>query len=285
MGAYSRWTQEQTDLLLENYGILKDEILAKKLDRSASAIRARANHLHLIRSQNFLTASDVARIFGIDEGTLSVIWIPKGLLKAKKSTVGGGRNRRWRIEERDLEAFIKNHQDRYDPAKVNPELYPYWANLVKKYVPKNYTIKHGRTYSSWEDAFILNNRQKMTEKEIAQKLHRTKGSIHARAVLLRKQGRLLPYKKTWQLRFSNNTLLASRWKPDEDLFLRENWGRPLTPEELEQMSVNSLRWGTHFTAKDASKHLGRTFQSCWARASRLGLLNENWIKNKEQLAS
>lgn len=101
------------------------------------------------------------------------------MLKARKSHVGRGRNQRWRIEEKDIENFIKNHQNRYDPARINPELYPYWANLVKKYVPKNYTITNGRVFSPQEDAFILNYRAKLTHKEIAERLHRTSASVSA----------------------------------------------------------------------------------------------------------
>lgn len=76
--------------------------------------------------------------------------------------------------------------------------------------------------------------------------------------------------------------MARRWSEAEVQYLRENWGRPLTIEEL---NGHNKRWGTHFTAQDAAKHLGRTLQATWSRANRLGLINKNWVKNKEPIAS
>jgi hypothetical protein len=277
-----KWTEEDIALLSEKYGLISDRALAKKLGRTVGAMRARASLLHIVRTQNFLTASDVADIFGIDSNTLSKVWIPRGLLKAKKANVGSGRSQPWHIEEKDLVEFIKNHQDRYDPARVNPELYPYWANQVKRFVPKNYVKKHGQLYSATEDAFILNNRGKLTQQEMAERLHRTKESVHYRIVFLRSKGRLLPYQKNWKSRYKNGSVLAVRWTQAEDTFLRENWGRPLTAEELAQ---HNKRWGFRFTAQDASKHLKRSTQACWSRAHRLGLVNENWNKNKDLIAS
>lgn len=284
MSRFPNWTEEDDSVLSEKYGLVSDQALAKRLGRTVLAIRARASKLHLIRTQNFLTGSDVADIFGIDVGTISKVWITKGLLKARKARVGSGRSQPWHIEEADLIDFIKNHQDRYDPARVNPELYPYWANQVKKYVPKNYIKKHGQTYSAREDAFIINNRSTMTLKEIAERLHRTKESVHWRVVFLRSKGRLLPYQKNWTVRKKNGTVHSVRWTEVEDQYLKNNWGRPLTADE---MAPHHARWGFHFTAQDASRHLGRSIKACWPRASRLGLINQNWNKtqNKEKLAS
>lgn len=277
------WTQDQLDLLYEYYGILKDETLAEKIGRPVPAIRSKAAQLHLIRTQNFITASDVAGIFGIDMSIVTKNWITNGHLKAKKSTaVGRGKNKPWVITDQELERFIKGRLDLYNPYKIDRQLYPYWRNLVDKIIPSGFIPQNDRAWTEHDDAILLNHRQNLSQKELALKLKRTPDAVHARLVLLKEKGRLIPYKKNWKNR-GKDGVIARIWTPTEDRFLRENWGRLLSPLEMEQ---SGKKWGNRFTAKDAARHLNRTLSSCWTRASRLGLINENWQrKDQDQEAS
>jgi hypothetical protein len=267
------WTQAELDLLYEKYGLIKDEALAAQIGRAVSAMRAKASALHLVRTQNFLTASDVADIFGISVSIVTKYWVANNFLKARKSkAVGGSKNRPWHLEEKDLVKFIKTRTDLYDPQRIDRALHPYWRNLVDKIFPKDFIPKNDRAWTPRDDAFLLNNRQKMTQKEIALKLRRTHEAVHARETLLRRKGRLLPYKSNWKNRGREN-VTSRRWTPQEDQYLRDNWGKHRPP--------GASGRGTHITGREIGEHLGRTLSSCWTRASRLGLLKYNWKSKAE----
>lgn len=64
MARNCKWTQEETDLLLEQYGLISDKLLAEKLGRSVTAMLGRANKLHLIKDSGFITAR-VLPIFSV----------------------------------------------------------------------------------------------------------------------------------------------------------------------------------------------------------------------------
>lgn len=274
MGHARNWTQPEIDLLFEQYGLIANEALSKKLNRSVFAIKEKAYRLGLVRTQQFMTGMAVAEIFGIVPNTVTA-WIKQGALKAKKSTIGTGRHLVWRIDHDNLVRFITTRYDLFDPYKVDRQLFPYWRGLIDKALPKDFTPANGRHWTEFEDAFLLNNRQKYTIPELAIKLKRTKEAVHGRIVLLRKQGRMVPYKELWQIRKSNGTARApQKWTAQEDLYLKEHWG------QLRKVEENERAWGDRYTAKEIGEHLGRTVTSCWSRASRLGLVNGNWHKNE-----
>jgi hypothetical protein len=275
MGQQRNWTQAELDILYDHFGLVKNEVLSKKLNRSVCGLKQKAYHMGLVQTKQFITAYAAGEIFNISTGIV-LTWIKSGALKAKRSTVGVGRHMAWHIDHDDLVKFVKTRYDLFDPYKVDRQLQPYWRNLVDKALPKDFTPTNGRHWTEFEDAYLLNNRAKLTIPELATRLKRTKEAVHGRLVLLRRKGRMMPYKELWQIRKSNGTAKAPRkWTPEEDRFLKEHWGQLRTGDES-----NLKTWGNRYTSKEIAEHLGRTVTSCWSRASRLGLINENWNKDK-----
>lgn len=190
-------------MLENNYGVMADSTLAKRLGRTVVAIRLKANRLKLHRTGNFLTASDVARIMGLWPST-AVYWIRKGKIQAKKSkVVGVGQHACWHIEWDDFERFLKEHAGHYDITRIDPNEYTYFRRLAEKYVPKKHVPKVCRRWQPVEDAFLLHNHASMTYEALTQHLRRTREAIHYRLEILRSRGHVIPYKFPWTQRKVN----------------------------------------------------------------------------------
>lgn len=125
------WTEAEDDLLADLWGTMPDAAVAKRVGRSVVACEVRAKrHLRLARKDAFLTSRQVARILGVDDH-LVVCWIAEGLLQGRKSSVGaGGHARAWRIDDRDLERFLKRDYWRLDRRRI--EVGTYWRNYVDR---------------------------------------------------------------------------------------------------------------------------------------------------------
>jgi hypothetical protein len=278
MGQARNWTQTEIDILYDKYGLITNADLSKKLNRSIQGIKQKAYHLGLIRTQQFITANAAAEIFDVSTGIV-LSWIKSDALKARKSTVGVGQFMAWRIDHDDLVKFIQTRYDLFDPYKIDRFNFRYWRNQVDNVLPKDFIPANGRHWSEFEDAYLLNNRAKFTIPELATNLKRTKEAVHGRLVLLRRKGRMMPYKELWQTRKAHGTDTAPRrWTAEEDQYLTGHWGR------LREDTANQDAWGSRYTAKEIGEHLGRTVEGCWKRASRLRLINENWNKDQEEKA-
>jgi hypothetical protein len=217
MGSQRNWTEPELEILHAKYGLVENEVLAKKLNRSVSAIKQKAYHVGLCRTQQFITGMEAAAIFNISPAIVTR-WIKIGALKAKKSTVKAGRHIVWQIDHEDLVTFVKTRYGLFDPYRVDRALFPYWRNLIDKALPKDFIPANGRHWSEFEDAYLLNNRSKYTTPELAIKLRRTKEAVHGRLVLLRRKGRMMPYKKLWQIRKANGTTNTRRkWTPEKEM--------------------------------------------------------------------
>jgi hypothetical protein len=260
-----KWTGDDEEYLINQYGLVSDEAIAKRLKRSVIAIKARAGVLNLARTQNFLTAADVAGIFGVDFKVITANWIANGYLKARKSAVvGRGKNQAWQILTADLEKFIKTYPALYDPTKVKD---PYWHSLTCQTLKEVPLANRRRGYwTSQQDEFLLSNHRRLSYAAIADKLGRSRESVHLRLQLLRLEGRVLAYKDNWKSRVDVDMGFAPpspAWTPEEDHYLKQNWKRPRAEGES--------GWGSYVTAKEIAAYLNRTQMACWTRAKRLGI--------------
>lgn len=86
--------------------------------RSRAAIRARAYHvLGLYLSPSAWSARRVCKLFGISNDAVIAAWIQQGLLVAQHQPPGTGcTHGRWVIQQRDLEAFIRECPWAYDAS-------------------------------------------------------------------------------------------------------------------------------------------------------------------------
>lgn len=119
---HRRWSEDEDERLRELLGRRTWRGIARELERSETAIRTRAHLLGARVLENFLTASDVARILGVD--IKSVLRLRRArVLRMHRSSVRIGRNVAWRVELEAFEAFLREHPGHYDPRRIEDEPY------------------------------------------------------------------------------------------------------------------------------------------------------------------
>ena len=80
---YRKWTDEEDDYLINNWGVLEMQTLMKNLDRTFNAInkRAKTHKLGSATKTNYFTRTEIAKMLGVDYYTLDKL----GLKIQKKS--------------------------------------------------------------------------------------------------------------------------------------------------------------------------------------------------------
>lgn len=122
------WTAAEVEYLESRFGQYSDEAIAARLSRTVVGIRLKAKRLGLHKRQAALTARAVAQIFGIDDGTVSKQWIPRGLLKSRRPFYQGP-NRIHLIQHERVERFIRHHPEWIDVDKMPPSP---WRDLAAR---------------------------------------------------------------------------------------------------------------------------------------------------------
>lgn len=126
------WTRADVEFLDRTYGHRTDDAIARHLKRTALAIHLKAKRLGLHKRTAGFTARSFAQIFGVDSGTVSKVWIRRGLLPARaiEQTVvsthlaaDGHRPTYWVIATDAPEAFIRDHPELVDVDKMPPSWY------------------------------------------------------------------------------------------------------------------------------------------------------------------
>jgi len=75
------WSEEDLQYLSDTYGLIPNKELAERLHRSEVAMLGRAGKLHIRATDNFYTASELARTLGIGRKPIEN-WVRKGWLKS-----------------------------------------------------------------------------------------------------------------------------------------------------------------------------------------------------------
>ena len=79
MGINRNWTKEETEYLKENWGKISIPVLVKKLNRTESAIKRKANKLGMysfLKSGEYVTLNTLLQVIGVDNGGYKKIsWI------------------------------------------------------------------------------------------------------------------------------------------------------------------------------------------------------------------
>jgi transposase len=124
------WTEEEEEELLgQLWGMMPDRAVARRLGRTVKACERRAQRNGLARRHQFYTARAVADLFGVEHHTV-LAWLAVGWLRGRPSVVGAGPRRAWRIDDADLEAFVKDCGWAYDRRRI--EAGTYWRNLADR---------------------------------------------------------------------------------------------------------------------------------------------------------
>jgi len=127
MGRKPRWTARDLEYLSDNYGILPDGVIGRRLGRSLRSLRdtARRRLHHLRHTDNFYSARELARLLGVCDKTV-VAWRSLGL-KGRRSPFGK-RRRRWTFSEEQITGFLAAHSDLVNPAAMEPH---YFRTIVE----------------------------------------------------------------------------------------------------------------------------------------------------------
>jgi hypothetical protein len=101
------WTEKEENYLRENLGLVADARLCKHLKRTRVSIKLKAKRLHINKTLNLNTARSVAQICGIADSKTVMMWVRKGLIKAKRSPTWIGNNHMWNIDDGSLARMLK----------------------------------------------------------------------------------------------------------------------------------------------------------------------------------
>ena len=189
----TRWTQDDIEILTERFGLITDTWLARVLGRTQKAIRVKARKLKLYRTANFYTATDVARIFGLNHSHI-VRWIGAGLLSARKINKGAGKGCPWVITQEAVEAFIQQYPRKYDHRRIDWVTNRYWRDLANLYVDNNNRTRNGLSWTFEEETYLINYYRRKTYTELAAVLRRTEHAVDTKIQELRRRGNFMPSK-------------------------------------------------------------------------------------------
>lgn len=146
------WTKADVAYLETRFGRITDEAIARKLGRTVVAIRLKAKRLGLLKRDAGMSSRDVGRLLGVDETTVSKIWIRRGLLAARRGHAVGGGRRVYLIADEAVEAFITRHGQWLDPDRV-PDDSPFKAAaMATRWISLTELVErtgHGRKYLLW----------------------------------------------------------------------------------------------------------------------------------------
>ncbi|HEX8221816.1 MAG TPA: helix-turn-helix domain-containing protein [Chloroflexia bacterium] len=189
----ARWTEEDVEILTERFGLITDAWLARILGRTKKAIRVKAQRLKLYRTANFYTATDVARIFGVNHSHI-VRWIAAGLISARKINKGAGKGSPWVITQEAVEAFIQQYPAKYDHRRIDWVTNRYYRDLANLYVDSSNRTRSGLSWTFEEETFLINNYRRRSYTELAAVLRRTEHAVDTKVQELRRRGNFMPSK-------------------------------------------------------------------------------------------
>ena len=252
-----RWTAGEVEYLQNNYGLVSDQWIARRLGRRTKSIRGKAADLGVRRADSFLTLSRVAQMMGVSY-TAASRWVRQGLLassRAKFVKCGslGGTVGLYRIEEDGLLRFLREHPDQYDIHRIDREGYPHLYEAAREAGARR---RRGE-WSEMEEALLLRYAgQGLTLREIAEKLGRTHAGVACRLTKLRARRHLIPRKPNYSK--------GRRWTSADLDDLRELWGT--LPHEQIARRLGRPLWSVRGKAKRLGLPTGKAWLAGSARA-------------------
>lgn len=190
---HKKWTQGERDCLRENWGEMSVRGIAKKLNRTETAVTIQAKRLGLGSPYmtTCLTANQAAKILGIDNHTITDYWIPRCGLRARTRAMR--KQKMWQICIGELTKWLKNNQDKWDSRKV--ELYalgqePGWLKQ-KRRADMSLPAKRFQKWTKDEESMLTNYYcMGKTQREIGRILGRTESGVQRKISRLKEKGLL-----------------------------------------------------------------------------------------------
>jgi hypothetical protein len=127
--ARKNWTEDELAYLASKYGLVSLKKLAKNLQRTKGAVylatKKLLNHQHIY--DNFYTANELARLFGIDAKTV-VFWVNQEWLRGRRAKYYQGLNRFWVFTEKSVIRLLKNRPWLFDIARMEEH---YFRSIIQ----------------------------------------------------------------------------------------------------------------------------------------------------------
>ena len=106
---HPRWTDEEVERLRSLYSRFDLPTLARRFGRSTTGVHLKAKRLGLTKIDDWYTAQELARLFGIRCAKSVVRWVSKGFLRGGHVQWRYGPNHPWAFEHDDVVVFIEAH--------------------------------------------------------------------------------------------------------------------------------------------------------------------------------
>jgi len=110
------WSEKETSYLESNLHRLSLAVLARKLERSVTAVALKAKRLGIKKTDEGYTARSLAQAFGVDDHKV-VRWVEMGLLKASRRNSGKPRDMYF-ISNQEVKRFITTYPTEFDLRRV-----------------------------------------------------------------------------------------------------------------------------------------------------------------------
>lgn len=172
------WTEEEKQILREQFGNVDVMTLVQKLKRSPKSITTKAYSLGITARENseLVSAIDVARLFGMNYSrTVIKWWIGKYGLKAKYINIERCSKRKLiMIDTRDLLEWMKNNQERYTTIHLELNILGSEPNWLKEKRKGDINKRKTRYWTKEEEnRLIMYYRKGISYAEMADKFKRT----------------------------------------------------------------------------------------------------------------
>lgn len=175
-----RWTKEETDLLIELSEYMTQSEVAKRLGRSASAVKNKRREMGISSftdQTDRLTITQIAELVGVDKSTISKTWRKYGM---RFRTMGYYKM----TTEQTLIRFMQNHPDLWKASKCDYHFFCQYKWFVDKLEKERACIDTGnhyrnrRTWTSLEVSRLkMLKKRGLTHREIGNELGRSKQAI------------------------------------------------------------------------------------------------------------
>jgi hypothetical protein len=195
---YSFWSEEEIDFLDENWGKYALKKLAKRLNRTETAIIVKAKRLGLGPTKyntEYMNARELSGALGVDMHVITDRWIPKYGLKARRK-VTLKTFKFWRIKIEDFWAWAEYNQDKFNSRRFEQGTLgkePGWMQIKRKRDQFILTRRHYKWTPNKDKKLINLFRSGKSYKECGHHLAR---SVHAVSQRLRRIG----WKNVWEVK-------------------------------------------------------------------------------------
>lgn len=177
-----RWTEEERNYVIENWGDVTVSYMAKKINRSEGAIVrfGEKNKLGSMYKKSYISTIEAAEIISVDQTTI-IRWINECGLKAKFKALKT--RRKYQIDIDEFRKFLKSNQNLWKSNDLEEYALGKEEDWLKEKRKKDNDIIIKKQGSLWttKEVHIMNKliEEGKTLKEIAVVLNRTYKSVRA----------------------------------------------------------------------------------------------------------